>query len=246
MSIPVRKDLEARIPAGDADYDVIVCGSGMAGLGAASAAAAQGAKTLLLERRTYMGGIAHTCLWMSANGLHVPGRYGAKIATDFVEIANRWKITGLERCLLYSVGSEVALRETRRIIGDYYLTAQDAVEGPPFEDVVAVDYCKGADTVHYHSAGQRIKSIPYRCLLPKGLEGILMAGRCVSASQAALGAVRGMGTRMEMGQAAGVAAALAVANRCAPRRVDVGRIQERLRAMGVRLFPQDLEGIEGV
>jgi hypothetical protein len=179
--------------------------------------------------------------------LTIAERYGAKIATDFVEIASRWKIPGLERCFLYSVGAEVALRETRRIIGDYYLTDQDAVEGPPFEDVVAVEYCKGSDTVHYHSVGKRIKSIPYRCLLPKGLEGILMAGRCVSASQA--GALAGF-------------AAWARAWRWArlrvwpppwPPRRSARRGKWMSRACRnvcgrsrVRLFPQDLAGIEGV
>jgi hypothetical protein len=172
-------------------------------------------------------------------------RLGAKIATDFVEIANRWKIPGLERCFLYSVGAEVALRETRRIVGDYYLTDEDMIEGTRFDDVIAVDYGKGSDTVHYHAQGKREKAIPYRCLLPRGIEGLLVAGRCVSGSQAALGGVRGMGTCMEMGQAAGVAAALAAAGGKTPREVEAARIQERLHAMGVRLFPADLADLPG-
>jgi hypothetical protein len=100
--------------------------------------------------------------------------------------------------------------------------------------------------VHYHAAGKRIKSIPYRCMLPQGIEGLLTAGRCVSASQAALGGIRGMGTCMEMGQAAGVAAALSAASHKTPRQVDIAEVQRRLRQMGVRLFPDDLKGLEGV
>jgi hypothetical protein len=89
-------------------------------------------------------------------------------------------------------------------------------------------------------------SIPYRSLLVKGLEGLLVAGRCLSASQAALGGVRGMGGCMEMGQAAGVAAAIAAEHRQTVREIDVAMVQQRLRGMGVRLFEEDLRGIEGV
>jgi flavin-dependent dehydrogenase len=165
---------------------------------------------------------------------------------DFVKIAFKWQIPGLERCFLYAVGPEVALRETRRIVGDYYLTDEDMVEGTPFDDVISLSYGRGSDTVHYHAAGKRMMSVPYRCLLVKGMEGLLVAGRCVSASQAALGGIRGMGTCMEMGQAAGVAAAIAAERGQTARQVDAKEVQRRLRETGVRLFEEDLKGIEGV
>jgi hypothetical protein len=76
---------------------------------------------------------------------------------------------------------------------------------------------------------------PYRCLVPKGVDGLLAAGRCASLSQVAHAAARSMGNMLGMGQAAGVAAAVAVRDGVLPRRVDVCRIQEALITMGVGL-----------
>lgn len=70
--------------------------------------------------------------------------------------------------------------------------------------------------------------IPYRCLLPQGVSGMLMAGRCVSGSREAQSSFRVMGPCMAMGQAAGTAAAIAVMERIEPRDVDVTLLRRRL------------------
>jgi TolA-binding protein len=76
--------------------------------------------------------------------------------------------------------------------------------------------------------------IPYRTLLPQKVEGLLVAGRCFSATHDAHASCRSMAQTMTMGQAAGTAAALAIQSDQPPHAVDVGRLQERLQAMGAR------------
>ena len=131
-------------------------------------------------------------------------------------------------------------RESRRIVGDYQLTEQDVREGRRHEDVVVL----GAWRLDRHppgSAGYHEISwippydIPYRTLLPKDFDNLLVAGRCHSASSAALASSRVTATAMGMGQAAGVAAALAVAGYRVPRQVDIVDLQDALRTAGVIL-----------
>ena len=76
---------------------------------------------------------------------------------------------------------------------------------------------------------------PYRCLLPAKAEGLLVAGRCASATHLGFASGRGMGECMGMGQAAGVAAALSIEQGVMPREVDVPRVQAFLRNMGVKI-----------
>src|SRR5439155_14925507 len=80
--------------------------------------------------------------------------------------------------------------------------------------------------------------IPYRCLVPRGVDQLLVAGRCVSATHEALGAIRVMPPSFAMGEAAGTAGALAVAEGVAPRRVPVPWLQETLVANGAYLGDQ--------
>lgn len=162
-------------------------------------------------------------------------RYGAKIATDFVRIAHQWQIPGLERCWLMRTAPEVAVRQTRRILGDYVLTGDDLRAGTEFPDTVARNLDGVIDTVYYHGQSKQNTAIPYRCLLPKGVEGMLVAGRCFSGNEEGGGGCRGMGTMMGMGQAAGVAAALAAKHGVTPRQINAREIQGALAQMGVRL-----------
>ena len=83
--------------------------------------------------------------------------------------------------------------------------------------------------------------IPYRCLLPVGVEGLLVAGRCFSATHDAHASARSMATCMAMGQAAGTAAAMAVRQRATPRGVQADALRDRLRANGALLEPMPSE-----
>jgi hypothetical protein len=168
--------------------------------------------------------------------LTVAERSGLQVAIDFVRIARRYQIPGLEESYLLRTGPAVAVRETRRIVGEYVLTVEDAQSGVEFEDVVARKYGAIDSTC---VLGPMVSgcAYPYRSLLPKGVENLLVAGRCGSATHLGLAAGKSMGNMMEIGQAAGAAAALCCAHGVGPRQLDVTALQEVLCSMGVRLFP---------
>jgi hypothetical protein len=147
---------------------------------------------------------------------------------------------GFERSYLMTTAMGVQVRETRRIVGEYTLTGEDVAKGTPFQDAVVmtafpmdlhVPDGKGMES-HVTEA---VHQIPFRCLVPRRLDGLLVAGRCVSATREALGAIRLTAPAMAMGQAAGTAAALAVRVGCAPRNVDITLLQAELRRAGALL-----------
>jgi hypothetical protein len=100
--------------------------------------------------------------------------------------------------------------------------------GAPLED-----HHGGSDTRWAYIPGGATYGIPYRCLLPRDVDGVLVAGRCFSATHDAHASARSMATCMAMGQAAGTAAALAVAEDLAPRALPIERLLTRLDADGV-------------
>ncbi|MBT3272961.1 MAG: FAD-dependent oxidoreductase [Spirochaetales bacterium] len=175
-----------------------------------------------------------------AAALTLVERMGLEVALDFVRIARDFQIPGLGECHLMRTGAAAAVRETRRIVGDYVLTLEDCCEGVEFDDLVArrygavdpagADSTKGIEMVSGHS-------YPYRSMLPKGIEGLLVAGRCASTTHMGQTAGKSMGNMMDLGQAAGVAAALAARRRITPRALEVSIIQKALVDMGVPLFP---------
>jgi hypothetical protein len=127
----------------------------------------------------------------------------------------------------------VAVRESRRVIGEHMLTAEDIRTRRHFADAISRRYEGYMDTVYFHREGCSGTGIPYRCLLPRGLDGLLVAGRCASLSNEAIGGARSMGTVMGMGQGAGVAAALAARAGIATREADVAEVQRILAGWGV-------------
>ena len=150
---------------------------------------------------------------------------------------------GQKEATLLDTATQVGVRETRRIVGEYVLTVEDLVEPTHFDDVIAL----GGFPVDIHSptgAGGGVDpayntapayEIPYRSLVPKKVEQLLVAGRCLSATHEAAGAVRVMPPCFAMGQAAGIGAALAVIDEQPPRRVDVDKLQQILRDQGAIL-----------
>jgi len=136
----------------------------------------------------------------------------------------------------------IGIRESRRIIGDYILTEDDLIKGRMFEDRIAL--CNYPIDVHYQKRSADLEektgrfekvptySIPYRCLLPKGLDNLLVAGRCISATQEAMASFRIQPTSIAIGTAAGVASAMAVEKGVSPREIDVKELQARLRKLG--------------
>jgi hypothetical protein len=113
------------------------------------------------------------------------------------------------------------------IEGDYVLTADDLRAGRGFTDVVAHG-CFPLDSAAIRKEVMPPYQIPFRSLLVKGLENVLVAGRCFSATRVALSSARIMATACLMGQAAGLAAAVAGKNAVSPRQVDPAAIRAGL------------------
>lgn len=151
----------------------------------------------------------------------------------------REQVPGFEKARIAQIAPVLGVRETRNIQGEYTLTGADATEGRFFEDSIAADSSaldihepKGTDV---DFRGLRPYEIPYRCLLPLKVEQLLVAGRCISADHVAHGRSRNMPACMATGQAAGIAAALAIEQRRRVRDVPVGTIQDVLRELGMPL-----------
>jgi hypothetical protein len=130
----------------------------------------------------------------------------------------------------------LGIRQTRFVEGECKLTAEDAITGRRFDDVVAIS---SAPIIHYYGYRRYLEhegyDIPYRCLVPKQVEHLLVAGRCISSEQQPYESHRSMAPIMAIGQAAGTAAALCAKSKVPPRRLDVRGLQAALLAQGVEL-----------
>ena len=151
-------------------------------------------------------------------------------------------VPGFEESYVVQSGVNVGIRETRRIVGDYQLTAEDVLEARKFDDAIA----RGAYPVDIHNpagTGTILKrlppgeayDIPLRSLLPLGVERVIVAGRCISGTHEAHSSYRVMPIVMATGQAAGVCAAIAARQHLAPRRIPVREVQRELVRQGASL-----------
>jgi ribulose 1,5-bisphosphate synthetase/thiazole synthase len=157
-------------------------------------------------------------------------------------------VPGYEDAYILDVGTELGLRETRRVVGDYVLTADDVIGEKKFADGIA----RNCWPIEEHGSDRTTRwvwlspggynHIPYRSLLPRSLSNVLVAGRCVSSSHEAQAALRVTANCFSMGQAAGIAGARA-SGAATPRTRDVpvSYIQERLEAAGARIQAADAE-----
>ncbi|MBD2846987.1 FAD-dependent oxidoreductase [Paenibacillus sp. IB182496] len=150
-------------------------------------------------------------------------------------------VPGFEQACLGQTGEQVGIRETRRIVGDYVVTADDFLDCRSFPDDIArnayfIDIhmakpTSGMTMVHL-PAGQS-HGIPYRAMLPVGIDNVIVAGRAISTDRATQGSTRVMPNCFAMGEAAGTAAALlAQSGRTASRRVDMEALQRQLMRQG--------------
>lgn len=165
----------------------------------------------------------------------VEGRRQAYAVADFLVR----RIPGFAGSYLLETPAQIGVRETRRIVGDYTLTADDVLGARKFDDAIAC----GAYPIDIHDpTSERLVTrrlppgeyytIPYRCLLPRDGKNWLVAGRCISATHEAFAAFRVSAIVMAIAQAAGTAAAMAVEVRRPPRAIDRARLRSVLRARG--------------
>ena len=145
---------------------------------------------------------------------------------------------GLENVQLLATGTQVGVRETRHILGDYVLNGADVLEGRKFEDSIA--QCSYPIDIH-DPQGPRGRlegihadhyEIPYRCLVPRDVENLLVAGRPISADHEGAASARVIPPCYATGQAAGTAASLAIKQGVAPRDVDIDQLRMTLSEQG--------------
>ncbi len=156
----------------------------------------------------------------------------------------RENLPGYENCKYIASGTTTGIRESRRVVGEYLITAEELAAGKRFDDVVVHKAEFIVDIHNPAGAGQAEEKIqyvvpydlPYGCFVPKGVDGLMTAGRCISGTHRAHASYRVMSICMAMGQAVGVAAALCARQGCQPRELDVKALQKELTALGVELF----------
>jgi len=145
-------------------------------------------------------------------------------------------IPGCEDAVLLASGSTIGIRETRHIKGEAVFCAEDVLEGRIPDDVILLTSSSidvhgtvgGAGTKYLTIENGEWYGVPFRCLVPLNIEQLLVAGRSISATSEGAGAVRVMPPCMEMGHAAGVAAAMAVKEQCLVRNVNIKKLQAQL------------------
>jgi len=141
---------------------------------------------------------------------------------------------GYENARVADTLPQIGVRQSRRVVGGYTLTDNDLRESHQFADGIArlgsylLGYALyGVPGLHY--------DIPYRCLVPEGVDGLLISGRCISGDYLATNTLRLIVSCFATGQAAGAAAALAVRHGIEPRQVDTDELRAVLREQGVPL-----------
>ena len=152
-------------------------------------------------------------------------------------------VPGFEDSYLIDIAPQLGIRETRRVVADYMLTAKDVIDCVDFADTIGVN----GWPLEMHVAGdvrwiwpdipkaRGFNQLPYRMILPRGMDNLLVAGRCAGMTHEAQSAARVSGPCFVMGQAAGTAAALAIDSGAPPRSLEVPRLQRALETDGVYL-----------
>lgn len=150
-------------------------------------------------------------------------------------------VPGFEEAYVQQTG-HVGVRETRRILGEYVLTAEDVLSARRFDDAIArnaypmdIHNPVGSGTLLRRVPEGDAYDIPLRCLIPRRVDGLLVGGRCLSSTHEAMSSARVMPCSMATGQAAGACAAIAARNETAPREVDPGEVQTELVRQGADL-----------
>src|SRR5580692_2972014 len=150
-------------------------------------------------------------------------------------------IPGYAEAELVAFGTQIGVRETRRVHGEYRLTREDVLNARQFDDQIGLcgapieDHHAGTDTEWRYLPDGQCVGIPYRSLVAQKIENLLVAGRCFSATHDAHASIRSMAQCMAMGQAAGTAAALCVRAKRAPRELDFALLRDALLKAGAIL-----------
>jgi hypothetical protein len=166
---------------------------------------------------------------------------GRQRIPKIIEFCRRY-MRGFDSAYLAWTAPMVGIRETRRIVGEYVLTADDVLGCRRFEDSIAKN-CYPIDIHSPIGSGTTLKrlptdeyhEIPYRCLVPLDVDNLLVAGRCISATFDAQSSIRVQANCRAFGEAAGTAAAMGAAQGITPRDLNPDELIEDLRAHGANV-----------
>lgn len=170
----------------------------------------------------------------------IEGRQQTRTLADIM----RKNIPGFARSELVQTSAVLGVRDTRRIMGEYRINVADVLEGRRYPDTIGLSGYQFDMADPKKPSYQRLEKtkpsslyteIPYRSLLPQGIDNLVVAGRCVSSAWDALGVLRIMPACFAMGQAAGTAAALAVKTKAAFKDIDMTILRQTLRKAGAIL-----------
>jgi hypothetical protein len=165
----------------------------------------------------------------------IEGRRQAVQAFEFLRT-----VPGFEKSYIVDLPPQLGIRETRRVVGGYMLSGEDVLGCVSFEDSIGVN----GWPMESHVAGDVIftfppipesrgyNELPYRMLVPKGVDNLLMAGRCASMTHDGQSAARVSGACFAMGEAVGIAADLALSGNTFPRDIAVEKLQQALQQQG--------------
>lgn len=147
-------------------------------------------------------------------------------------------VKGCENCRLDKTADQLGVRETRRIVGEYTVTTDDAKNSVRYDDPIFC--CANHMDIHRKGFVEYVARntndpyyLPYRMLLPKGVDNLLVAGRCAAAERPVMAAIRVIPPCFAMGQAAGTAAAIAVRDGKSPKGIDSSALVDTLIKDGV-------------
>lgn len=177
------------------------------------------------------------CDSVSLTSAEIEGRRQVREYVRFL----KEQVPGYAQAELVAISDQIGVRETRRIFGEYRLSRKDVLQMRKFSDAIGKcaapieDHAKGKGT-HWELLPEGDSyDIPYRTLVPKKAEGLLVAGRCFSATHEAHASCRSMAQCMVMGQAAGQAASLSIDQKSLVRNVDISSLQAALLERGANL-----------
>ncbi|MET9992469.1 FAD-dependent oxidoreductase [Streptomyces mutabilis] len=168
--------------------------------------------------------------------------YAARRQLAQIDRFLRTRVPGFEESYVVQSGTHIGVRESRRVLGDYQLTGHDILAARTFPDVIAhgaypvdIHNPRGSGTILKRVPRGSFYDIPLRCLIPRGTERLLVAGRCISGTHVAHSSYRVMPIAMATGHAAGVCAALTVRHGRGPRGLPYRMVQHELLRQGARL-----------
>jgi len=163
----------------------------------------------------------------------IEGRKQALLAID----ALRKYTPGFENACLRTFGSSLGIRESRKIQGCHTMTGDEVKNQAQFEDSIGIfpEFLNAYGVVIIPTTG-RYFQVPYGIIVPKNIDNLLVAGRCVSGDKISHAALRQMMCCTVTGQGAGVAAAVSIKNKVSTRKVNIEQVQKNLENQGVRIY----------